>query len=120
MDTPPPASMRFDIDVVKTFIAVTESGSVKAAATRVARSPAAVSIQMKKLEWLVSAPVFQGVDGNPEGVTMCPRRPRLNRRQELTCGSVSQPHRQRRPDWQCDWPAAGQIKSACLQLAQPV
>ena len=55
--------MRLEIDVLKTFIAVAETGSVKCAAERVARSPAAVSMQMKKLEGLVGAPVFHRSEG---------------------------------------------------------
>ena len=58
-----PGSMRFEIDVLKTFIAVAETGSVKQASERVARSPAAVSMQMKKLEQLVGAPVFRRANG---------------------------------------------------------
>jgi DNA-binding transcriptional LysR family regulator len=56
-------AMRLEIDVLKTFIAVAETGSVKCAAERVARSPAAVSMQMKKLERLVGAPVFHRSEG---------------------------------------------------------
>ena len=56
-------AMRLEIDVLKTFIAVAETGSVKCAAERVARSPAAVSMQMKKLEGLVGAPVFHRSEG---------------------------------------------------------
>ena len=56
-------AMRLEIDVLKTFIAVAETGSVKYAAERVARSPAAVSMQMKKLERLVGAPVFHRSEG---------------------------------------------------------
>lgn len=56
-------AMRLEIDVLKTFIAVAETGSVKCAAERVARSPAAVSMQMKKLERLVGAPVFNRSEG---------------------------------------------------------
>ena len=51
-------SKRFDIDLLKTFIAVAETGSVKLASKRVARSSAAVSMQMKKLEKIVGGPVF--------------------------------------------------------------
>ena len=51
--------MRFDIDLLKTFIAVADTGSVKLASDRVARSSAAVSMQMKKLEQLVGGPIFQ-------------------------------------------------------------
>ena len=50
--------MRLDIDVLKTFIAVAETSSVKQAKERVALSPAAVSMQMKKLERLIDALVF--------------------------------------------------------------
>lgn len=56
-------AMRLEIDVLKTFIAVAETGSVKCAAERIARSPAAVSMQMKKLERLVGAPVFHRSEG---------------------------------------------------------
>ena len=56
-------SMRFDIDLLKTFIAVADTGSVKLASERVARSSAAVSMQMKKLEQLVGAPIFQRAAG---------------------------------------------------------
>ncbi len=50
--------MRLDIDVLKTFIAVLETSSVKQATERVALSLAAVSMQMKKLERLIDALVF--------------------------------------------------------------
>ena len=56
-------SMRFDIDLLKTFIAVADTGSVKLASERVSRSSAAVSMQMKKLEQLVGAPIFQRAAG---------------------------------------------------------
>ena len=55
--------MRFDIDLLKTFIAVADTGSVKLASDRVARSSAAVSMQMKKLEQLVGGPIFQRESG---------------------------------------------------------
>ena len=58
-----PSSIRFEIDVLKTFIAVADTGSVKLASERVARSSAAVSMQMKKLEGLIGTPVFQRSDG---------------------------------------------------------
>ena len=55
--------MHLEIDVLKTFIAVAETGSVKFAAERVSRSPAAVSMQMKKLEQLIGMPVFHRAEG---------------------------------------------------------
>ena len=56
-------TMRLEIDVLKTLVAVAKIGSVKYAAERVARSPATVSIQMKKLERLIGAPVFHRSEG---------------------------------------------------------
>ena len=58
-----PNAMRLEIDLLKTFIAIAETGSVKCAAERVARSPAAVSMQMKKLQRLIGAPVFHRSEG---------------------------------------------------------
>ncbi len=56
-------SMRFDIDLMKTFIAVADTGSVKLASERIGRSSAAVSMQMKKLEQLIGSPIFQRTAG---------------------------------------------------------
>ena len=50
--------MRLDIDVLKTSIAVAETSSVKQATERVALSPVAVSMHMKKLERLIDSLVF--------------------------------------------------------------
>ena len=55
--------MRFDIDLMKTFIAVADTGSVKLASERIGRSSAAVSMQMKKLEQLIGSPIFQRTAG---------------------------------------------------------
>lgn len=42
-----------------TFVAVAETGSIKISAARVGRSSAAVSMQMKRLEGIVGAPLFR-------------------------------------------------------------
>ena len=53
-----PGLLRLDIDVLKTFIAAAETSSVKRATERVVLSPAAGSVQIKKLERLIDALVF--------------------------------------------------------------
>jgi DNA-binding transcriptional LysR family regulator len=48
-----------EIDVLKTFIAIIETGSFSKAAEQVFRSPSAVSMQIKKLETILDRPLFQ-------------------------------------------------------------
>lgn len=47
-----------DPDLIRTFIAICETGSFAAAAERVFRTPSAVSMQIKKLEEFIGRPVF--------------------------------------------------------------
>ncbi len=47
-----------DLDVLRTFVAISETGSFTQAATSVFRTPSAVSMQIKKLEDLLGRPVF--------------------------------------------------------------
>ncbi len=47
-----------DIDLLKTFIAIAETGSFAGAAEEVGRTQSAVSMQMKRLEELVGRPLF--------------------------------------------------------------
>lgn len=47
-----------DIDLLRTFLAIAETGSFSKAAERVFRTPSAVSMQMKKLEELLGVGVF--------------------------------------------------------------
>lgn len=67
----PSAAATLDIDVLKTLVAIAESGSVTAAAARVGRSPGAVSMQLKKLEETLGRPLFarsrQGMTPNADG-----------------------------------------------------
>ena len=56
-----------EIDLLKTLVAITESGSFNRAAKAVFRTPSAVSMQMKRLEDLIGRPVF-AKDGR--GVTL--------------------------------------------------
>lgn len=47
-----------DLDVLRTFVAIAETGSFTAAANAVFRTPSAVSIQIKKLEDILGRAVF--------------------------------------------------------------
>ena len=67
---PAPAAT-LHIDALKTLMAIAETGSVTAAAARVARSPGAVSMQIKKLEETLGRSLFersrQGMEINADG-----------------------------------------------------
>ena len=47
-----------DLDVLRTFVAIAETGSFSAAANAVFRTPSAVSMQIKKLEDILGRTVF--------------------------------------------------------------
>ena len=47
-----------DLDVLRTFVAIAETGSFASAAQYVFRTPSAVSMQIKKLEEMLGRPVF--------------------------------------------------------------
>lgn len=63
-------------DLLRTFMAVAESGSVTGGAARIYRSQSAVSVQIKQLEALVGTPLFQrhgrGVSLSPAGEVLLP------------------------------------------------
>lgn len=60
-----------DSDLLRTFVAVAETGSLTQAAARVLRTQSAVSLQIKKLEATIEQPVFErhgrGVSLTPAG-----------------------------------------------------
>ncbi|TDQ76173.1 LysR family transcriptional regulator [Paraburkholderia silvatlantica] len=64
----------FDLAQLRTFIAVTEAGSVSAGAQRVFLSQSSVSEQLKKLEERVGQPLFvrskQGMSATPAGAKL--------------------------------------------------
>lgn len=68
---PPAPSATLDIDVLRSAVAISESGSIAAAAGRVGRTPAAVSMQIKKLEETLGRSLFertrQGMAATAEG-----------------------------------------------------
>ncbi|MEL7301355.1 MAG: LysR substrate-binding domain-containing protein [Pseudomonadota bacterium] len=47
-----------DLDLLKTFAAIADTGNFSAAATRVHRTPSAVSMQVKKMEETLDRPLF--------------------------------------------------------------
>ncbi len=54
----------FDPDLLRTIVAIAESGSFARAADRVGRTQSAVSMQMKRLEEAASRPLFEKVGRN--------------------------------------------------------
>lgn len=48
-----------DLDLLRTFLAISKSGSFSAAAVQIGRTQAAVSLQIKKLEDILGKPVFE-------------------------------------------------------------
>src|SRR5690606_8769736 len=56
--TPAP-SATLDIDVLRSVVAIAEGGTIAAAASRVGRTPAAVSMQVKKLEDMLGRALFE-------------------------------------------------------------
>ncbi|MEM1300376.1 MAG: LysR family transcriptional regulator [Pseudomonadota bacterium] len=67
----PRPSASLDIDILRSVVAIAEGGSIASAAQRVARTPAAVSMQIKKLEEMLGRSLFertrQGMTPNAEG-----------------------------------------------------
>lgn len=49
---------QLDLDLLRSFVAIADHGSLRAAAERVGRSQSAVSMQMKRLEEAVGRPLF--------------------------------------------------------------
>ena len=68
--------MPLDSDLLRTFLAIADTGSVTAGAARIARSQSATSLQIKQLESVIGRPVFRrhgrGVALTPEGEKLLP------------------------------------------------
>ena len=68
--------MQLDSDLLRTFLAIADTGSVTAGAARIARSQSATSLQIKQLETVVGRAVFRrhgrGVALTPEGEKLLP------------------------------------------------
>ncbi|MEM7061026.1 MAG: LysR family transcriptional regulator [Pseudomonadota bacterium] len=67
----PAPSATLDVDILRSVSAIAEVGSIAAAASRVGRTPAAVSMQIKKLEEMLGRTLFnrsrQGMTPTAEG-----------------------------------------------------
>ncbi|MCI4664379.1 MAG: LysR family transcriptional regulator [Neomegalonema sp.] len=63
----PSAAAVVDIDATRAFLAVARRGGLTAAATEVGRTPAALSMQLKKLEEVLGATLFER---GPRGMTL--------------------------------------------------
>ena len=67
----PAPSASLDVDVLRSFIAIVDSGTIAAAADRVGRTPGAVSMQVKKLEDMLGRDLFErsrhGMNLTPQG-----------------------------------------------------
>ena len=67
---------KLDSELLRTFLAVAESGSFSKGAQRIFRSQSAVSLQIKQLEQVLGQTVFQrqarGVSLTPVGEQLCP------------------------------------------------
>ncbi len=48
----------FDLDLLRTLVAIAETGSFSGAATAVFRTPSAISMQVKKMEEIIDRPLF--------------------------------------------------------------
>ena len=66
-----PSIPLLDLDLLKTLVAIAETGNFSAAAATVHRTPSAVSMQVKKMEELLGRPIFirdsRSVELTPDG-----------------------------------------------------
>ena len=60
---------RLDSDLLRTFLAIMDAGSVTGGAAKIHRSQSAASVQIKQLEELLNEPVFKR---HGRGVTLSP------------------------------------------------
>lgn len=71
-----PGTEKLESELLRTFLAVVESGSFSSAASRIFRSQSAVSLQIKQLESILGQTVFRrharGVMLTPIGEKLCP------------------------------------------------
>lgn len=67
---------KLESDLLRTFLAIIDTGSISAGAVKIARSQSAVSLQVKRLESIVGKPVFErhgrGVVLSPSGEKLEP------------------------------------------------
>ena len=70
----PDGNASLDVDLLRTLVAISQTGSFNKAARAVLRTPSAVSMQMKRLEDLIGRPIFlrdgRGVSLNGDGLEL--------------------------------------------------
>ncbi|MEM8694051.1 MAG: LysR family transcriptional regulator [Pseudomonadota bacterium] len=83
-----------DSDLLRTFVAVAEAGSVTEGAARIHRSQSATSLQIKRLEAILSQPVFdrhgRGVVLSDAGRKLFPVAQEVTARLDATLQEISQ------------------------------
>lgn len=74
-------TLPLESELLRTFLVVAETGNVTRAAEAVARTQSAVSMQLKRLEEIVGAPLFErgprGVSLSPDGMRLVPHARRI-------------------------------------------
>lgn len=87
--------MPLDLDLLKTFIAVVETGSFSNAAPRIGRSQSAVSMQMLRLEQVVGKQLLirgsKAVTPNAVGAELLPHARRLLKLSDEAWASIARP-----------------------------
>ncbi|MFG5777415.1 LysR substrate-binding domain-containing protein [Comamonas sp. J-3] len=85
-----------DLDLLRSFVAVVDSGSFSHAALRIGRSQSAVSMQIQKLEALIGKPLLERggkrVTPNSAGTDLLVHARRLLRLSDEAWASVTRPH----------------------------
>lgn len=93
-NSPSPAAS-LDVDLMRGFVAVAETGSVTLAAARVGRTPAAVSMQLKRLEETLGRQLFErsrrGMRLTAEGERLIPHARRLVEAERAALEAFRQP-----------------------------
>lgn len=89
-------SQPLDLDLLRSFVAVVDSGSFSHAALRIGRSQSAVSMQIQKLEALIGKPLLERggkrVTPNSAGTDLLVHARRLLRLSDEAWASVTRPH----------------------------
>lgn len=85
-----------DLDLLKTLVAVAETGNFSAAAARVFRTPSAISMQVKKMEDILGRPLFvrdsRSVELTPDGAFLLEHARRMLALNREAVARFVQPH----------------------------
>lgn len=85
-------SERLDSDLLRTFLAIADTGSFTRGAARIFRSQSAASLQMKRLEQILALPVFErharGIALTPTGERLLPLARRVVDLLDVSAGEL--------------------------------